>query len=161
MATMNIGQLGRASAVLVAAVTFCAALMLAAYFMVPTRLGSASKPAASEGLASVNTSLAGAPSPDQERLEVVILKSRRRLLVCSSGRVLRSHRIGLGPNPYKDKELEGDGCTPEGEFYICTRNPRSKFTRSLGISYPNREDADRGLKAGLISKQEYLKIVGN
>lgn len=99
------------------------------------------------------------PGDGPGRLTLVVLKSKRKLVVYSRGQVLATYRVGLGSNPHDDKQVEGDGCTPEGKFYICTKNPGSKFTRSLGISYPNKEDAQRGLDAGLISKPEYGKIV--
>ena len=73
--------------------------------------------------------------------------------------VLKSYRIALGTNPIGDKEVEGDGKTPEGEFYIFTKNPTSKFTLSLGISYPSPEDAERGLEKGLITNEEFAEIL--
>lgn len=57
-----------------------------------------------------------------------------------------------------DKEREGDGRTPEGAFYVCTRGATSRYTCALGISYPSEEDADRGLTTGLISKREHRTI---
>ena len=53
----------------------------------------------------------------------------------------------------------GDGRTPEGTFYVCVKNPESKYHLSLGLSYPNIEDADRGLSDKLISKREHRVIV--
>ncbi len=90
---------------------------------------------------------------------IVIDKTKRRLFLYSGNRLLRSYPIVLGKDPSTDKERQGDGCTPEGRFYICTKNPRSKFYLSLGISYPNKEDAKRGLREGMISKREYNAIV--
>jgi murein L,D-transpeptidase YafK len=58
-----------------------------------------------------------------------------------------------------DKKREGDGSTPEGDFYVFVKNPRSAYYLSLGISYPNIEDADRGLRHHLISKVQHRKIV--
>jgi murein L,D-transpeptidase YafK len=55
--------------------------------------------------------------------------------------------------------VEGDEATPVGEFYICSKNPRSKFFLSLCLSYPNAEDAERGLAAGLISAGEHADIL--
>jgi murein L,D-transpeptidase YafK len=46
-----------------------------------------------------------------------------------------------------------------GEFYICSKNPRSKFFLSMCLSYPNAEDAERGLAAGLISPEEHGDIL--
>ena len=53
---------------------------------------------------------------------------------------------------------EGDGRTPEGEFYVCVKNTASKYTRALGLSYPNRSDAIRGLRQGLISQRDFDRI---
>ena len=58
-----------------------------------------------------------------------------------------------------DKSIEGDHATPLGDFYICAKNPRSKYFLSLCISYPNAEDAQRGLAAGLISSLEHAQIL--
>jgi murein L,D-transpeptidase YafK len=67
--------------------------------------------------------------------------------------------LALGRNWAADKAVEGDEATPVGEFYICAKNPRSKFLLSLCISYPNAEDAQRGLAAGLISAGEHANIL--
>ena len=44
--------------------------------------------------------------------------------------------------------------TPEGEFYVFVKNPKSSYYLSLGVSYPNAEDAERGLRDGLITRAE-------
>jgi murein L,D-transpeptidase YafK len=65
----------------------------------------------------------------------------------------------LGLNPVPDKVRQGDRATPEGEFYIFTKNDKSAFYLSLGVSYPNAEDAARGLRDNLISKAQHDAIV--
>lgn len=90
---------------------------------------------------------------------IVVLKGKRRLELHSDGAVVRSYKIGLGLNPVPDKLRQGDRATPEGEFYIFTRNDKSAFYLSLGISYPNVEDAERGLRDGLISRAQHDAIV--
>lgn len=90
---------------------------------------------------------------------IVVSKSKRQLELYSDGVVVRTYRVGLGFNPVQDKKHEGDGATPEGDFYIFTRNDKSAYHLSLGLSYPNVEDADRGLRDGLISRKEYEAIV--
>lgn len=45
-----------------------------------------------------------------------------------------------------------------GVFYICMKNEQSKFHLSLGLSYPNLEDAQRGLRDKLISRVQYDEI---
>ncbi len=91
--------------------------------------------------------------------KIIINKTKRRLYLLSENRVVRVYPISLGFDPVNDKEMQGDGRTPEGRFYVCTKNARSKYHLSLGISYPTLEDAERGLRQGLITRQEYEKIV--
>lgn len=90
---------------------------------------------------------------------IVVYKSKRQLELYSDGKVVRSYRIGLGFSPVEDKQREGDGRTPEGDFYVFVKNPKSAYHLSLGVSYPNLEDAERGLRDRLISKSQYKAIV--
>jgi murein L,D-transpeptidase YafK len=90
---------------------------------------------------------------------IVVLKSKRRLELYSDGAMVRTYRVGLGLNPVPDKKRQGDRATPEGDFYVFTKNNKSAFYLSLGISYPNIEDAERGLRDGLISRAQHDAIV--
>ena len=90
---------------------------------------------------------------------IIVLKSRRELELYSAGALIRTYRVGLGLNPVADKKQEGDRATPEGEFYIFTKNPKSAYHLSLGVSYPNTKDAERGLRDGLLSQVEHDAIV--
>lgn len=90
---------------------------------------------------------------------IVVLKSKRQLELYSDGTIVRTYRIGLGLNPVDDKQRQGDRRTPEGEFYVFTKNPRSAYHVSLGISYPNIEHAERGFRDGLITRAERDEIV--
>jgi len=90
---------------------------------------------------------------------IVVTKSKRRLELYADGAVVRTYKIGLGLNPVADKIRQGDHATPEGDFYIFTKNDKSAFYLSLGISYPNREDAERGLREKMISRAQHDAIV--
>lgn len=90
---------------------------------------------------------------------IVISKSARRLELYAGGRIVRAYRVALGKSPVEDKERAGDYRTPEGEFYVCVKNAASKFTLSLGLSYPNKEDAERGLRDHLITRAQRDQIV--
>ena len=91
--------------------------------------------------------------------KIVVFKSRRRLMLYANNKLLRVYRVGLGTDPVNDKIKEGDRRTPEGDFYVFTKNEHSAFYLSLGLSYPNAEDAERGLRDGLITRQQYNQIV--
>ena len=94
-----------------------------------------------------------------EKPRIVVYKSERKLEFYSDQTLLRTYRVGLGFNPVADKQREGDGATPEGEFYVFVKNNKSAYYLSLGVSYPNTEDAARGLRDGLITKAQHDAIV--
>lgn len=91
--------------------------------------------------------------------KLVVSKSKRQLWLYADGRVVRTYKIALGTNPVDDKVKQGDRATPEGDFYICVKNERSNFYLSLGLSYPNIEDAERGLRDKLITRATRDRIV--
>src|SRR6185436_19320373 len=94
-----------------------------------------------------------------EKPRIVVYKSERKLEFYSGKNLLRTYRVGLGFSPVTDKQREGDGATPEGDFYVFVKNNKSAYYLSLGVSYPNVEDADRGLRDGLITKAQHEAIV--
>ena len=97
--------------------------------------------------------------PLSNGLHIVIKKADRTLELFDGTRILRTYKTALGFAPAGDKEIEGDGKTPEGEFYVFVKNSQSKFYLSLGLSYPNTEDAKRGLANKLISRSQYDQII--
>ena len=93
------------------------------------------------------------------RPKIVVIKSRRRLMLYSGDQLVRRYRVGLGLSPIEDKVREGDRRTPEGSFYVFVKNEKSAYYLSLGLSYPNVEDAERGFRDGLINRKQYNEIV--
>ncbi len=89
---------------------------------------------------------------------ILIKKSERMLYVYDEEILCAKIQIALGSSPEGHKKQEGDRKTPEGEYYICTKNDKSKYYLSLAISYPNIQDAQSGLDNGLIAQSEYEKI---
>jgi hypothetical protein len=90
---------------------------------------------------------------------IVIKKSQRQLFLFSADKLVRTYRIGLGLSPVGDKVRQGDRRTPEGDFYIFTKNDKSAFYLSLGLSYPNITHAERGFRDGLITKAQHDSIM--
>ncbi|MFA9376931.1 MAG: murein L,D-transpeptidase family protein [Lachnotalea sp.] len=74
-------------------------------------------------------------------MEIVVYKADRSLELWQSGVLVYEYHIVLGKNAETKKEKEGDCKTPEGEYYVCTKNQYSKFYLALGVSYPNKVDA--------------------
>lgn len=96
-------------------------------------------------LCAVAMSLSGCASKFRtydgpEVTRVTVFKEARRMYLWNGNRVLKAYAIDLGFAPDGDKQIEGDGRTPEGAYLIDRRNPDSEFHLSLGINYPSPTD---------------------
>jgi murein L,D-transpeptidase YafK len=89
---------------------------------------------------------------------IVIYKKARRLELYDGSTLVKSYPIGLGRQPEGAKLEKGEGRTPEGQYYICSRIP-SQFRFFLGINYPNADDALKGEQANLIDGDQRRRIV--
>lgn len=98
------------------------------------------------------------PKTMPDTTSIKVYKELRVLELYGDNSLIGRFKIALGGSPIGDKNIEGDSKTPEGEYYICTRNDKSKFTLFLGLSYPNINDAKRGLEAGLIDEKTFSDI---
>lgn len=140
--------------------TLLAALISVAFFIWPARPGTFVPPAG-------HTELSMEPdTPSAKPLKlplvsprIVVHKSKRELILYSGDKIVRVYKVGLGFHPDGPKQRQADGRTPEGDYYICSKNPKSSYYLSLGLSYPNEHDAARGLSEGLIDKSQYQAIV--
>jgi murein L,D-transpeptidase YafK len=80
--------------------------------------------------------------------KIVVMKSRRELIVYANGSILKTYKIALGGQPSGAKQYEGDMKTPEGIYYVNDKNPESKYHKNLGISYPNERDIENARLVG-------------
>lgn len=86
------------------------------------------------------------PTPRQELPadlhfdRLVVDKHTRLLTAYAQGEAVRQYRIALGWAPEGHKQVEGDGKTPEGTYFVDGKNPNSRYYKNLGVSYPNAED---------------------
>jgi murein L,D-transpeptidase YafK len=90
---------------------------------------------------------------------ITIKKGDRKLVLFKDGREVKSYPIALGSAPTGHKLKQGDRKTPEGTYYICRKNPRSQFYLSLGLNYPNKQDAEAAYSSKLISKKQRNRII--
>jgi hypothetical protein len=89
---------------------------------------------------------------------VVVVKHERKLYLFDGHRPLKTYDIALGQPAVRDWLHPNTETTPEGIFYICNRNPGSRYHRFLGISYPDETAVQRGLTEGLISQGQAQSI---
>ncbi len=78
---------------------------------------------------------------------VVVSKAARNVTLCNGGTMVANYYGALGFSAIGDKEQQGDGKTPEGVFYAADKLGAgvSAYHKALLLSYPNEEDALRGL----------------
>lgn len=93
--------------------------------------------------------------------EIYVYKEKRRLYVIQSNVMVRDYPIGLGFSPVGDKERDGDGRTPEGDFVVCRKDAASSFHKALVLNYPDRKHAERALFAGIITPPEFREIIAD
>lgn len=92
-------------------------------------------------------------------MKILIEKSNRLLTLVRENETDLHFPIVLGKCPEGHKKREGDFRTPEGEYYICTRNEKSRYHLALGLSYPNPSDADAALERGEISPEQHASVL--
>lgn len=80
---------------------------------------------------------------------VVVVKSARTLTLMSHGKVLRTYKVALGGEPIGAKQRQGDHKTPEGHYILDRRNPKSRFYKSIHVSYPNANERQQAAKRGV------------
>jgi len=75
-----------------------------------------------------------------EVTNLLLKKGDRKLYLFHHDEIVRAYDIDLGFSPEGHKTTQGDGRTPEGQYFIDRKNPQSQFHLSVGISYPNPAD---------------------
>lgn len=76
---------------------------------------------------------------------IVVSKAERELTLYMNGRKVLSYPVRLGFNGIREKQVQGDGATPEGRYRVTDkRGPgQTRFYRALVLDYPNVEDRRR------------------
>ncbi len=99
---------------------------------------------------SIMIAAAFAQSAEPAKVDrVVVSKTRKLLMLMKGDQVIKQYRVALGKNPLGHKERQGDSKTPEGEYVLDWRNPKSRFYRSIHISYPNDNDTANARRLGV------------
>ncbi|HEX2952867.1 MAG TPA: L,D-transpeptidase family protein [Bacillota bacterium] len=95
---------------------------------------------------------------------LTIDKSDHTLTIIIDGGDTKTYLVALGDGGSGDKTISGDHKTPEGEFYITEKEVIAPPDSTLGsrwirLSYPNVEDANRGVREGIIDQSTHDEIV--
>lgn len=85
----------------------------------------------------------------RSQVRVLVEKSKRRLYVLRDGKPFLEYPVMLGGEPKGPKQQRGDLRTPEGLYTLDWRNPKSRFYKSIHISYPGPQDRLRAEEQGV------------
>lgn len=96
----------------------------------------------------------GASTPYQ----IVVIKSKRLLIVKRGSQIVKKYSVALGQGGPGRKRAAGDEHTPEGKYKVVDFRPSDKFHYFIQINYPGRQDAMAGFKRDLISWEELVRI---
>jgi len=80
---------------------------------------------------------------------VLVDKSDRKLYVYKNGKIIKSFKVRFGGDINGPKVKKGDNKTPEGVYYLDYKNPKSRFYKSIHISYPNAKDRAKAKALGV------------
>ncbi len=105
------------------------------------------------------------PERSVSNVWIRVSKSEKKLYVYRGTELIEKFPADFGVNAFANKEKRGSVLepdhwrTPEGVFYIISKNPKSAFYKALVLNYPTADDAERGRRLKLISQAEYDAIV--
>jgi murein L,D-transpeptidase YafK len=85
----------------------------------------------------------------QKADSVLVIKSEKRLYLMDKRERFASFPVTFGAEPVGHKQMQGDERTPEGHYTLTYKNPKSKFYKSIRISYPNAKDRENARRLGV------------
>ncbi len=74
--------------------------------------------------------------PSKAHINIKIDKSEYKLYVYHSDTLVKSYPVVFGGNPIDDKRMQGDQCTPEGNFKINSKYPHKSWSKFIWLNYP-------------------------
>ncbi|GAA4317271.1 L,D-transpeptidase [Flaviaesturariibacter amylovorans] len=121
-------------------ILFRSGLIAAAFFLLPAHR-----------IANADGHVAHAPtfktpkgfSLPSQPVRIMIDKSGYELQVYDAQGWYATYPVVFGNNSLADKCMEGDRCTPEGDFRIINKRVHNKWSRFLGIDYPTAQSIAR------------------
>ena len=80
----------------------------------------------------------------KDTYHILVIKTRHEMKVFdSTGECLATYPVVFGNKDMSDKMMQGDRKTPEGTFHIVAKKSPHKWSRFMGIDYPNAESVEK------------------
>lgn len=77
------------------------------------------------------------------RVYLLIDKSDYELNVYDEKGWFATYPVVFGNSTLADKQMEGDRCTPEGEFHIVSKRVHDKWDRFMALDYPTKDSYEK------------------
>jgi lipoprotein-anchoring transpeptidase ErfK/SrfK len=74
---------------------------------------------------------------------LIIDKSDYELNVYDDKGWFATYPVVFGNNSLDDKRMEGDRCTPEGNFHIMSKKVHDKWDRFIALDYPTKDSYEK------------------
>jgi len=91
----------------------------------------------------INTSFFYHSGPASDAYYIIIKKHAYELRVYDAKGWLATYPVVFGNKDLKDKMVEGDRETPEGNFRITSKRVHSKWCRMMMLDFPNAESIQK------------------
>ena len=78
---------------------------------------------------------------NRDKPTVIVVHKLSRKLICYRGLTpLKTFPVVLGNDPFNDKLVQGDTCTPEGVYRVRAKFPHAKWDSFIWLDYPNTKN---------------------
>jgi lipoprotein-anchoring transpeptidase ErfK/SrfK len=91
----------------------------------------------------INTSFFCTSGPASDAYYIIIKKHAYALMVYDSKGWLATYPVVFGNKDLKDKMVQGDRETPEGNFRIISKRVHEKWCRMMMLDFPNAESIQK------------------
>ena len=99
------------------------------------------------------------PERVDRKVHIVISITTHSLKIYKGGTMLATYPVAIGFNGAAPKRMRGDDVTPVGRYRIGWVSRGTRYGPFMGLTYPNRENAEWGLREGIINRAQYRAIV--
>ncbi|MCE5394298.1 MAG: L,D-transpeptidase [Acidithiobacillus sp.] len=93
------------------------------------------------------------------QLRILINARDRKLFVYRGDFLLATYPVAIGFNGAAMHRMRGDDKTPLGRFHIADVRWGTQYGPFMLLSYPSRQDAEWGLREGIITRSQYHAIL--
>ncbi|MEY2341258.1 murein L,D-transpeptidase family protein [Acidithiobacillus sp. IBUN Pt1247-S3] len=98
-------------------------------------------------------------APQNVTLHIVVNTEQRKLYLYRGPTLLATYPVAIGFGGSAPRRIRGDDKTPVGHYHIGYVRWGTQYGPFMLLTYPNRRDAEWGLREGVITQSQYQAIV--